>query len=593
MKADPTPSSIVVLSSPDVSQTGDFVYRVRQPGIALGAQGVRVVSISSISGLRKRLIQDCDVLVVDMVGDADLVPELAGRRGPTIYEMSDNIFDIQPWNAVHGFFADSHNRSTIMQVLTLCDGVHTTSSHLTDLFGRWHPQIRTLRNQLAHVPPLEPKDGPLVIGWGGSFGHLGDMAAIAPAITAWLHERPDVKLHLMCHERIFDLFSGVPSHQKRHFPTGPLAAYEHFLDTVHVGLVPVEERGFNLCRSDVKFLEFAAHGAVAVCRNIGPYAEAVRHDETGILYEDVDELVAWLDRLAGDPERVARIRSAAYDYVALGRQEHQHVDERLEFYGEAIARRGAPLGGDRRLDWLAEDPRAREVAPGYFEVPFDEAERAIYTGLALASRPEDAPSAAAHFERAAHLAPDHPLAGLYLAHGRATAGDLEGALEALDGAARRDHASFQAQILRTIILGRAGRSEDAQAHVRRCHEAHPDNARMGLAWARTLGDQGDRGGRRQALEQVVQAAPGYIDAYAELGMACFQGQDSAGAKEALGTYLQYEPRHTQARFVFACCTLQTGDVDGGRALLEEIVASEPDHAQARGLLDKLNQGARP
>ena len=90
------PLDIVFISSPDTGDTGDFVYRVRQPGRAMAASGrARVVTTSAICALRDELVERADVLVIDMVGDADLVRTVANRKGPTIYEMSDNIFDIQ------------------------------------------------------------------------------------------------------------------------------------------------------------------------------------------------------------------------------------------------------------------------------------------------------------------------------------------------------------------------------------------------------------------------------------------------------------------------------------------------------------------
>ena len=130
--SDPRPLDILFISSPDTGETGDFVYSVRQPGRAMAATGrARVVTTSAICALRDEMVERADVVVIDMVGDADLVRTIAKRRGPTVYEMSDNIFDIQTWNAVYGFFADQHNQSAILQLITMSDRVQTTSEHLS------------------------------------------------------------------------------------------------------------------------------------------------------------------------------------------------------------------------------------------------------------------------------------------------------------------------------------------------------------------------------------------------------------------------------------------------------------------------------
>ena len=87
--SDPRPLDILFVSSPDTSETGDFVYRVRQPGRAMAATGrARVVTTSAICALRDELVERADVVIIDMVGDADLVRTIATRRGPTVYELS-------------------------------------------------------------------------------------------------------------------------------------------------------------------------------------------------------------------------------------------------------------------------------------------------------------------------------------------------------------------------------------------------------------------------------------------------------------------------------------------------------------------------
>lgn len=586
------PLDIVFISSPDTGETGDFVYRVRQPGRAMAATGrARVVTISAISAMRDELVERADVVIIDMVGDSDLVRTIANRAGPTIYEMSDNIFDIQAWNAVHGFFSDQHNQSSILQLITLSDRVQTTSEHLSVLFRRWHPDVRTFPNQLRSVGPLPEKSGTFTIGWGGSFGHLGDIEAVAPAITDWLLTHPEVRLHMMCDPRIFACFDGVPARQKRLFPTGSLEDYESFLDTVDVGFVPIEERGFNLCRSDVKFLEYCAHGVVPVAARIGPYVETVQNDVTGILYDDTQGLIDAMEGLRCDPDRIERIRGAAYAYVEGERQEKHHVERRLDYFETALEERGAEGVGEGLGD-LAASPRVRETAPGYYEVPFDEAEQAIYDALALASQDRGS-EAQDLLESAVKAEPERLRPHVFAANGALAMGDVEGGLSHLERALTIEPHAFEAQLLQVFALHQGGRHDEARDVARRGWEQDPLNARLGMLHAQQIAESGATGAQIAILETVIESCPGYFVAWCALGLASFRHQRFAVARELLGRYLDVVPHNIDARFALAASELRLGRIAQGRDQLLKLLDFHPNHVSALKLLERLSPGGSP
>ncbi|MBD89560.1 MAG: hypothetical protein CL940_04430 [Deltaproteobacteria bacterium] len=590
--SDPRPLDILFISSPDTGETGDFVYRVRQPGRAMAATGrARVVTTSAICALRDEMVERADVVVIDMVGDADLVRTIAKRRGPTVYEMSDNIFDIQTWNAVYGFFADQHNQSAILQLITMSDRVQTTSEHLSELFRSWHPEVTTFPNQLRTVGELPEKGEGLTIGWGGSFGHLGDIEAVAPTITGWLLKHPEVKLHMMCDPRIFACFDDVPDRQKRLFETGPLEAYEAFLDTVDIGFVPIEERGFNLCRSDVKFLEYCAHGVVPVVARVGPYVRSVEHDVTGLLYDGTEGLIDALEALRSDPERVARLRGAAYAYVEGERQEKHHVERRLAYYESVTSERGEEARGEGLGD-LANHPRTRETAPGYFEIPFDKAERAIYDALALSSQGRGV-EALARLKRATDLQPERFRPQVFAANGALGLGEIETALSYLERALEIEPSAFEAQLLQVIALHQAGRHEEARFVAGDGWDRNPLNARLGMLHAQQIAESGAVGAQIAILETVIESCPGYFVAWCALGLASFRHQRFAVARELLQRYLKVIPTNIDARFALAASELRLGRISQGKEQLERLLEYHPEHVSARKLLERLNPGGSP
>ncbi|MFC1474619.1 hypothetical protein ACFLQK_01120, partial [bacterium] len=123
--------TIVHVAPPQITAGGDFVYRLTQPDQAL-ARIPRVISasITNILTNRLKLITETDILVLQMLGDPDLLPIIINRkkRGlPTIFEISDNFLDFQPSNPAAGFYEIPENRACLMQIISLCDAVQATT----------------------------------------------------------------------------------------------------------------------------------------------------------------------------------------------------------------------------------------------------------------------------------------------------------------------------------------------------------------------------------------------------------------------------------------------------------------------------------
>ena len=573
--------TILFVSSPDLSGTGDFVYRVRQPGRAMSAlPGVRVISLLSISALRPELIESADVVILDMVGDDDLMPLIAARSGPTIYEMSDNIFDIQPHNPCRAFFHEPHNRAAILSLIGQSDFVQTTSPHLTRIFGRYNPDIRTFPNQLERVPELVPRDGPLTIGWGGSYGHLEDVRTIAPTWSRWLKDHPEARLHMMCHPHIFGLFDDVPSTQKRLFPTGPLEAYESFLDTLDIGIAPIEDTGFNLCRSDVKMLEFQAHGAAVIARAVGPYLDGVRDGDTGLLYREPEELVAHLDRLAANPDELRGFRERGWRYAREERTEEVHAPRRLEAYVSDLPEGG----GDDPLGWIEDHPLATRAGERYFEVGLSPAERALFDGLAAEV---DGPEAAsAHYIRASQLDASLSLTHLYLANTWLARGQGARALQEAERALELG-GGYQAETMASRCVALRDGDQAAAAWCRERLALSPGNQRLRMQLALHLGRSGDPQGQRVALEAVLERAPSHALAWRQLAGLCSAAGDHGGTALALGEVLLQDPDDHNARLTLAISLVQGGDAVGALAATGEVLARQPGHPQATALAQKL------
>lgn len=409
---------IVQLDAMHQSRGGDWYYRTFAPGRAMAARaGIYVVNVDQAHRRLPQLLEQADVLVANGVCSADLLPVMARRKQTgrvTVFEINDDIAEIQPSNPLSGFFSQPENVRLFRRLALSADAVQYSVPELQRLYGTLNPRGRVFLNQMVDVPPLRSSSGPGVsIGWGGSAGHFDDMAELAPTLIDFVQKHPSVTLSLMCSDRIYQLFDALPSERKRRTPVGSIEQYYAFVSTLDIGLAPNRDRGFNRARSDVKFLEYAAYGAVPVVQRLTPYLPSVKHGDNGFLYASPGELVALLERLVTDSEERARIRRAAHQYVSAERQQAAHAAERLDFYAELLPQ--APP--DTQVESLFAELVAlegAEVSGRHVQLAHTRYESLLHDGLIALQSGKERERGAALLREAARLEPSQALPELFL-----------------------------------------------------------------------------------------------------------------------------------------------------------------------------------
>lgn len=413
------PLLVAQLDAMHQSRGGDWYYRSLAPGRALAElDGVYVVTFDQAHRRLAPICERADVLIINGVCSADLLPLIAARKlakRPTVFEINDDVEHIQPENPLAGFFGQPQNLRVFRRIALSADAVQYSVPELERLYGALNPRGRVLPNQLVSVPPLAlaPPQDRLRVGWGGSAGHFADLAEVAPALTRFVLEHPGVSLHLMCSDRIWQLFDALPSDRKQRTPTGSIDEYYRFVAGLDVGIAPNLDKGFNRARSDVKFLEFAAHGAVAVVQRLTPYLDSVQHGLTGLMFEDAAGLVAALERLLRQPEERLRLRQAAYDYVATERRQRDHAAERLAFYDQ-LCPASTPAPGATELFEELTRLEGAEVAGRHLLLSHARFETLLHDGLLLMQQPGGSARGAELLRQAAQLEPQSPLPELFL-----------------------------------------------------------------------------------------------------------------------------------------------------------------------------------
>ena len=117
------------------------------------------------------------------------------------------------------------------------------------------------------------------------------------------------------------------------YPKGfaPYSVYEDALHGSDIALLPLRDTPFNVMKSDLKFIECAGHGTVALASPT-VYADTVQDGVTGCIYHNAEEFRVKLTMLIEDRELRVGTARAAYAYVRDERLLAQHYEERMAFY---------------------------------------------------------------------------------------------------------------------------------------------------------------------------------------------------------------------------------------------------------------------
>ena len=315
---------------------------------------------------------------------------------------------------------------------------------LKRIYGYLNPTTAVFPNQISIVPPERKSKNrkEIIIGWGGSHGHFEDIAEVSGPLIDWIIRRDNIRLYLMCSDPIWLLFNSLPNAKKRRFKPGSLSDYYAFLTKLDIGLAPLKNTAFNRSRSDIKFLEYAAHGVVPVLQALVPYDSTARHGETGFLFKDGPELLSVLEILTVNKngDLLSKTAKSSRKYVLMERLQNYHSGERIGFYRDQLGRlqRGQrekktvcgifkDLSG---IEGVVRNDRHLRLMPTNFE-------RLLHDGLVLSQLEGKTDLARSIFLKASQLEPANYLPYLF---GASCSGD---AIDWLNSAIERNPDSLK------------------------------------------------------------------------------------------------------------------------------------------------------
>lgn len=254
--------------------TGCGQYRIIQPANELFNQGLMSTIISAdIFHDHELLRLNPDVLVHQRQIMEHQIEAMARRRKSGhayhIFELDDYLLNL-PLRSLNRANMPKDLGKALRKALSYCDRFVVSTAPLAEKLAGYHHNIVVASNSLSpHVWNIEPPRRRVGkkprVGWAGGISHTGDLAILTEVVKALADE---VEWVFMCmtppgaEQYVHEFRPGVPIPQ---YPAA-LAALE-----LDLALVPLEDNDFNVCKSNLRLLEYGICGYPVIATDMEPY----------------------------------------------------------------------------------------------------------------------------------------------------------------------------------------------------------------------------------------------------------------------------------------------------------------------------------
>ena len=303
------------------------------------------VPARAINSIRSDVRVDCktDVLCSDFIGtnlmvfqrnhQPDIYQKMLAAKSmgiKTVYELDDDMLNMPvDFDLPYKFYAKPEVRETMLAFMRNCDALTVSTVTLGESVRKQTPRPsyvvpnaidldRWREAQLARDVRLAiGKHNEVVIGWMASGSHLIDIPLVDQALCRIFRDHANVKLSIigtlsMEHFAKYELKNYADRIVFRNWVE--INALPGFMADFDIGIAPLVDCPFNLCKSGLKFLQMSALGIPGVHTDLQMYRDLCTNDRDGFLATPGN----WhepLEALVSDAELRKRISSFALQNV--------------------------------------------------------------------------------------------------------------------------------------------------------------------------------------------------------------------------------------------------------------------------------------
>jgi len=253
-----------------------------------------------------------DVIVIQRVNpySTQILKKAKKHNIKLVYESDDDFLDINPANPSYNYIMGNFNN--IKKLVSNVDKIVVSTGELKKRFKKLDfNNVSIIKNYHVNSSlPIKPftyrGNNFIKIGYFGTLTHQNDLELIHNVILRlkdiYSKKGIDIKFEIAgasIDENVdwFDV-KKIP-----YYPMSLNTFYDWLAKNIEwdIGVIPLVNTEFNKCKSELKYIEFAALGIPVVASNINVYSEAIENGVTGFLANNEDEWVDMLSHLIDNP----------------------------------------------------------------------------------------------------------------------------------------------------------------------------------------------------------------------------------------------------------------------------------------------------
>lgn len=225
--------------------------------------------------------------------------------------------------------------------LSFCDAITVSTLPLKKKIGDHIKEVHGIDVPVFVIPNANDvkdwnykkvKGNSILIGYVGGLSHNDDLDMVLPALKIVMEKYPNVGLQLMGQmdlktaKRIFGNWSkklrgGTRIMLMNATKTQPEYPFHLSQQPFSIGIAPLIPSPFNECKSHIKWMEYSMYKIPVIASRVYPYYKdvlgipTIKHEETGLLCDTVEDWVTNLSRLIEDEELRIKLGENAYNDI--------------------------------------------------------------------------------------------------------------------------------------------------------------------------------------------------------------------------------------------------------------------------------------
>ena len=231
----------------------------------------------------------------------------------------------------------SKHRANNFLTFRACHCVQTASSALARFIHQYNPHVTVFQNHIGHLPPIRTfEESETISVFFGAINREREGQYVAGLLDELPTNVKQLLKFIVVHDKKFFRALNVPTDRKTFEPFCSYEKYKQLLSKADIGLLPLFPTTMNMRKSDLKFIEFAAYGVVAIASPT-VYDDCIEDGHNGFLFTSPQEFRERFVALTTDLQLRQSVARRAYEYVKNHRTLRRRVSERYHWYRRMLS----------------------------------------------------------------------------------------------------------------------------------------------------------------------------------------------------------------------------------------------------------------